>query len=848
MRLSPLLLGGILLSGGIWYWSQSIDKQAFTPPAIRRADYTPLVPEDGKRRPVAWDSLIHRTAPGDDWRAIEARSLQSLIQGRDMHIPEITGTWAERGPANVPGRITDIDIDYIQGHVYALSDYGLVFRSGDLSCQTWSSLNDHHPLGLGTGAKMKVLPGAQPRIVVAGWQKTLNAWGIFYSDDLGAAWVQPTGLDTYPLMGIRRMLFQGDTAYVFVQEYDPALGRDYYTVYRSADRAGAFSVCYRSPIPAGDGGRHGKSDMWLPDNATHPTLYLALEDSLFLVDKQSGLRQFGGLIGGDPTLWGCLLTGREHQGVVELRAWTGAQGLGRFYAWSSLTSGWTHQGDLVEWYQNGPFGDNSFSCSRRSADTLYFGSILLSRSTDGGATWTLPDMDPTGSYALYHGDVPKTLSIINPLSSKAETWMGTDGGIYKRDAATDHFVQQGVPGVNCTQIYKMVTTQARPGEMYIGTQDNGYAITALGSTQPQAVDFTGVWGGDVTNMASGDGGETFWVWWWGEGCNYVTQPLTSGVSSTWSPYLQNGRIDYWEAPIWVSTHRPDVCYTAGYLHGGSGSHLLRVQAVPGTDAVGTELPYDFQAVANGRITAIAISPVDSNYWYVGTENGYLFSSTDAGLTWTQRLMSPYLYVRTIYPSHLDRNQVWVGGSGYSNAPVYYSADHGLTVSPFDTGMPACLVEALAASDDETQLFAASSIAPFVYENGGWSLIPGNAPLVHYMDVEYLSASRTVRFATYARGIWDFTAETSARNDALSLSSLAVFPNPARHQLTLRWLPPLAGPVQVELMTLHGQAVWHRTWGQAPDHAEIPVDAYPAGRYILRVTANGRPETRMIEIR
>lgn len=112
-----------------------------------------------------------------------------------------------------------------------------------------------------------------------------------------------------------------------------------------------------------------------------------------------------------------------------------------------------------------------------------------------------------------------------------------------------------------------------------------------------------------------------------------------------------------------------------------------------------------------------------------------------------------------------------------------STDNGQSFSVLNTGLPPCRVEAFATNADESNIFAATSIGPFAYEKSenAWSDISSlDAPLVQYMDVEFLNADNTVRFATYARGIWDFqltptTSTNSANNRNLNIKA---YPNPA----------------------------------------------------------------------
>ena len=771
----------------------------FKAPAARPINCTPAGEEnDEKRMPSDLKDKINKTAKGDNWKEIQAASLRQLLQSKSGHkssgYSNINGIWQERGPSNIPGRITDVDIDYLNKNIYALSDYGMVFKSSDLKGSNWRCLNDQYSSGLGTQATIKVLPGTPTRVVINGYIVATNDWGVCYTDDDGATWRQSAGINTYDITGIKRTMYQGDTAYLFMQEYNGHGPTDYYTVYKSTDRGGSFKMLYRSAIASGDGGRLGRSDIWVSNDHTNPDFYLFLEDSLFSVNKNTGVRQFKSRISGQNFEYG-LLTGLSKNGVTVLKAYEFKEGVGRFYSWSSNAPLWQYKGQLTESWLAPLFGQNSFSCSQISSDTLYFGSILTSRSLDGGTTWTTIDMNPTNEYALYHGDVPKTFNILNP-DGKEETYMGTDGGLYKLDPAADHFNSLSVPGLNCTQIYKMVTRLSDPGKMFVGTQDNGYITTLLGTQQTGIVDFNYVWGGDVTNMATGDNGETIWVWWWGEGCNYVTNPDENSVSSTWGPRLQNGSIPYWEAPIWVPAQHPDICYTAGALNSGSGSHLIRVKAIPEKDGIGYQFPFNFKSACGGRINTIATSPLDEKYMYVATDNGYLFSSKDGGTSWNSKFISSSFWPRVIYPSRINLGELWIGGSGYSNSPVYHSTDHGLTVEPYKTGMPPILVEAITANTDESVLFAATGIAPFAYlksDNTWIDISDKKAPLVHYNDVDFIPSLNTARFATFARGIWDFhmtNPSGTVPDEAGQL--IEVNPNPAHDIVILKCGPELVG--------------------------------------------------------
>jgi hypothetical protein len=118
----------------------------------------------------------------------------------------------------------------------------------------------------------------------------------------------------------------------------------------------------------------------------------------------------------------------------------------------------------------------------------------------------------------------------------------------------------------------------------------------------------------------------------------------------------------------------------------------------------------------------------------------------------------YFYGSTIEPSPVELGIVYIGGSGYSNSPVYQSSNHGVSFQSMSAGLPNTLVFQLATSDGGELLFAATEVGPYVYdvyEEEWFDLAGVFAPDQTYWTVDYVPALQTARFATYGRGIWDF---------------------------------------------------------------------------------------------
>lgn len=220
----------------------------------------------------------------------------------------------------------------------------------------------------------------------------------------------------------------------------------------------------------------------------------------------------------------------------------------------------------------------------------------------------------------------------------------------------------------------------------------------------------------------------------------------------------------WIAPL---MEHPEFSNRAILGGGGinGGNHLVELSvdlSVQGNQITYNENDYNF----SGTVSAMGYSPIDSSYRYVLTENGKFYYSSDSGENWEQNLSftgpgGHYFYGSTIWASSQELGKVFIGGSGYSNSPVFVSDNHGQTFIELNNGLPNTLVFQLAGTPDDALIFAATEIGPYVYsENENeWFLLSGlSAPDQTYWSVDFIPEINTARFGTYGRGIWDFVID------------------------------------------------------------------------------------------
>jgi hypothetical protein len=179
--------------------------------------------------------------------------------------------------------------------------------------------------------------------------------------------------------------------------------------------------------------------------------------------------------------------------------------------------------------------------------------------------------------------------------------------------------------------------------------------------------------------------------------------------------------------------------------------------------VSTQVFTDGQDARN--LTALSISPVDTDRFIAVNNVGVIYYSDDAGQNWTlSQDTAPnaqYLYGNALAPSPRDPLVAYLGGSGYSGPAVYRTSDGGESWTAVGTGLPQTMVFDLVYENRSSDVvYAATQAGPYRLDPGTdtWEYIGGEvAPLTTYWTVEAVPDTGVIRFGTYGRGIWDYQA-------------------------------------------------------------------------------------------
>ncbi len=746
-----VLFGCVVLVGGIVFELLKETKQITQPTptefVIRKEKRKEL-----KKHRKAWMENMYRSHPDDDWKQMDAITRenttkktrvkrQSILQN-GLHSEltdnyeiirerEIEGTWIERGSNNLAGRIRTADIDFDNNLIYCASSGGNIWK-GSLEGENWQSLNDYMQIkGI---TFLRIIENGNLNRLLIGSDK-----GFYYSDDDCLTLHEATGLEFLSYGNMRRMVMQAETNHIYALVNEGSNR----AIYRSINLGESFEHVLSLNASQGLPNESiSHFDIFTP-RYTYDAIYVLNDNSFYKIEN-------------DNIDWIADLPGNYSDSVL-LTGGTGVSGA-FFYAhvgdriFRSTNGGntWSDRGNSPsDWW----FTINSFNASNLERDRIFIGGMELFGSTNGANNWSLVN----NWYDYYndmegklHADIPEIRFFLDNEYNEIAL-ISTDGGLYTSDDYLNSVHNLSLNGLGVSQYYSTYTQRHEPYAIFAGSQDQGLQRSLVDNNGIR--DFEQIISGDYGHLVSNDDGHSIWT-------NYpgFTIYYSNIEHSDWSISLDfpgNGHM--WLAPLMEHPYSAQKAILGGGGVSG-GNHLIEL-SVQGNQIIYNEQNYNF----SGTVSAMEYSPINPSYRYVLTENGKFYYSSNDGENWnvTSNFTGPtpqYFYGSTIWASAQELGKVTIGGSGYSNAPVYVSYNHGQTFTAMDNGLPNTLVYQLYGTPDDILLFAATEVGPYVYSQNEeeWISIAGiSAPDQTYWTVDFIPELNTARFATYGRGIWDF---------------------------------------------------------------------------------------------
>jgi len=701
-----------------------------------------------------WMEGMHLTAPGQNWRNIERKNSVSKIQkdlerrsGETVNLGGnlYRGEWSEKGSNNQAGSVVAINYDKANDDIYTISAGGTLWK-GKRDGSSWEVINQSYRFDNKTLFFLNM--GEDKIRMIANVARIPH-----YSDDMGLTWSSSTGVTS-----------NGDF-WSFTQSFESIEYQGANRIYCLSKRNyGAQIFLYASDD---NGETYQEINSMGERDLRRVRLLKPNNSNQILIAKpyfsQSTVMSIHELHPETNTLELLVVTDLETNltnRMILLADFAAQDTL--LYAFDKNLSFYSskNMGRSWEFLSNSSVGPWEVGCFMSPSDReqVFLGAVEAYRLKDNAFQmvnnwWEYYD----NVESAIHADMMSFEEFESP-DGRIFQLIGNHGGMSISYDYLKTLQNIGLEGLNVAEYYDVRTDPIDPNTVYAGSQDQGFQRTRnINAAGP--VDFQQVISGDYGHITFSNDGEGMWIVYPGGSVSFYSDPRNGyrvGSYTIDSPNESN-----WLTPM---TEIPGSTNNEILVAGGSinpddpGSYIIKMSYNNGIQT--EELPHNFGF--SRVLSAIEVSPINENLIYASTSNGLFYYSRDKGQTFeigTNYINNGhYLYGTSIYASRINENEVWVAGSGYNNNGIFYSDDYGQSFSLFTEDLPSTLVFEITANADETQFFAATEAGPYIYlsETGKWEdLSQGNVPVNTYWSVEYLEATKTARFGTYGRGIFDF---------------------------------------------------------------------------------------------
>jgi len=672
--------------------------------------------------------------------ALEQR--QRLVRDRftpsSVKAAGLGGGWAFRGPANVGGRTRALLIDPRNpAHLWAGSVSGGLFVSRNAG-KSWSPVDDFLP---SLSVSSLASPPTDPDTIYVGTGEgfyngdSLSGLGIFVTHDGGASFEQLDATGDW-----------GPVNRIAISPADPStlLVATGSGIYRSTDGGSSWSL------------RTIHRSLQVAFNPQVPGEALATEEGprtvhqiLFSQDGGISWTVASRLAGNEDWLARIELAFAPSDGNIAYANQNGE-------IWKSTDGGrsWGQIGSSGDgnWY------DNAIWVAPTDPNLILVGGNHVSRSLDGGQSFSTI----SAGYMLTQQVHPDVHAIANDPGYDGQrnrrVYVGSDGGV---------FVTDNVLTVSTAKGWRSLNSGYSTTQYYSGDGDGPTALL-LGGTQDNGtlrlqkqVNATLTYGGDGGFVAVDRQLPTYI---YGEYIN-LTRFFRSRDGGKHLEIYIDGELPEQGQGNFVAPFVLDPTDGNRML---AGAHQLwrstdvRTGKPPGWTAIK-------QAVGNSdgvqNVSAIAISPADPNWIWVGHNDGQLYLTTDGGSEspgWETiddnrgKNPLPNRFITRIAASRQDPQVAWVSFGGSKPDNLWRTDDGGRTWRSVSGQLPATPILGIAQHPSHPDwLYVGTEVGVFGSEEGGqnWATVnegPGN---VAVDELVFLNRSTTLLAATHGRGLW-----------------------------------------------------------------------------------------------
>jgi photosystem II stability/assembly factor-like uncharacterized protein len=670
----------------------------------------------------------------------EANNQRSSYAGNGIWITrDGGGTWDQLGledshhiariALDPAGKNRDLAYVAVMGHLYTPNDERGLFKTTD-GGKTWEKVLDR---GDRTGATDVVVDPRDPNVVYAStYARTRRAWNL---DDVGDA-----------------------------------------AIYKSQD-GGASWRRLEGGLPSGNLGRIG-----LALQPSDPDLLFACIDNQNLVDvpapkeeENADAAKKKDADDADATIPDDAKPQKQPQQPIGGEIWRSTDG----------GKTWEKRNEKpVSGYP--PYYYGQIRIDPHDSENVWLLGIVVYVSKDGGKTFT--EGKTAGSLHSDHH------ALWFDPDHRGRVILGNDGGLAQSyDGGGNWDYYDNLP---IAQFYTVSVDLRRPYCVYGGLQDNGIWCGPSRS-RTQSGTANGEWrfigGGDgMYVLADPKDPDTVYL---ESQFGALQRTNTRTFDNAWiqPPHAEGDPAERynWCSPLLLSAHNSQVVYFGSQRLWRSldrGDHWKPVSG----DLTTNDAEKLKGNVPHCTLTTISESPLDPDLMLVGSDDGNVQWTDDAGRNWTNLAgrfpdLPSHLWCSRVELSRHDKQSAWVTFNGYREDDftpwVFRTRDGGKSFQRVVDGLPEGPVNVVHESPRKPNvLFLGSDAGAFFSIDGGdrWLPLATGLPTVSVLDLCVHPREREVVLGTHGRGFYvvDVTAHEQLGADVLGATASLFTPGDA----------------------------------------------------------------------
>lgn len=367
-------------------------------------------------------------------------------------------------------------------------------------------------------------------------------------------------------------------------------------------------------------------------------------------------------------------------------------------------------------------------------DRVYFGSLRMHRSTDGGNTFSLHH---NGIYVDEH------YLVFDTLSDPVALYLANDGGVYRTTDGGTNWTSLAT-NLAVAQYYRGIALHpSGPRVTLGGTQDQGTQRSAEG---------TRVW----SKVMGGDGGYTAFDvedpdTWYAE-TQWISNSGYSGPRKNGT--LATTGIDRSERGLFIPPLVMDPIDSRRLYFG--------IQSLYRTDNSADQWYRIYRAPDGRVVSAIGLTPSDENTIYAALRYGRVVVTRDGGRTWQESgsgLPNRFIGDVAVHPDRPD--EAYAVAGGFNNGHVFHTTDGGRTWVDRTGNLPDHPVNAIIYDPaDLTGVFIGTDLGVFHSAGGGddWSRLDDQLPTVAIFDLAAWPGTSRLVAASHGRGMFQIPVD------------------------------------------------------------------------------------------